>query len=804
MKLDDQVYLLGIRHHGPGCAYALTQALAEIQPDLILLEGAAELESCWKLASHEQMKPPVAQLVYDPKSPSTAVFYPWGEFSPEWQAMGFARKNNIPLQMMDLPAGIEFELRQQELDRLEAEMQAEMQGEQDAEEIEEDTAEETDNTETNAEDNVASQLTDLMDLSRSPLDRIVQAAGYADGETWWDLHIEHQRSGLEIFSGIAELMTSAREAEEQRLSLQQIKPAGPRQEQQRDQLREAWMRKCLRLARKDHQRIAVICGAWHVPALANPPKVKEDNDLLKGLKKRKVEVAWVPYTYQRFGFASGYGAGIESPGWYEHLFRHHHQQNSTEALCISWMIRIAQLLREEGFGCSSAHVIEAVRLAQQLAELRQQTLPCLTDMLEAARAVMTEGNSGPLQVIHQKLVVSNRLGSLPDDVPQLPLEKDLNDQIKTLRLKKEADTQYLTLDLRKDSGLARSQLFHRLKLINIPWATDYGNSGTGTFKEEWAIKWKPEFAVAIIDASTLGNTVEAAASQTIIQQVQQTTSVSQLARALDAIQLSDLMTALPPAIQRLKSLAAVSGDIQDLMQSLLTLVQVARYGSVRNRSGDGVMPIIDSIIIRICNGLAPSCVQLDEDAAYAMLSALDEAHSAITLLENVEHQERWQQALFAVVDNRSCHPVLLGRCNRILYDLELMDADQLNQQFRLALSEGNDVTEGAAWLEGLFLNGAVLLLYDDKLFELLDTWVNQLEEEEFVRVLPLVRRSFSTFSPTELNQLAGRILHGSNRRAQSKVEQNPELAQQALTQLAFYMGITSDTGKGIQNKGATP
>ena len=112
MKLDDQVYLLGIRHHGPGCAHALTQALREIEPDLILLEGAAELEQCWQLASHPNMKPPVAQLIYDPKQPHQSTFYPWGEFSPEWQAMIFAQKNDIALQMMDLPAGIEFELRQ--------------------------------------------------------------------------------------------------------------------------------------------------------------------------------------------------------------------------------------------------------------------------------------------------------------------------------------------------------------------------------------------------------------------------------------------------------------------------------------------------------------------------------------------------------------------------------------------------------------------------------------------------------------------------------------------------------------------
>ena len=31
-------------------------------------------------------------------------------------------------------------------------------------------------------------------------------------------------------------------------------------------------------------------------------------------------MTWVPWTYGRLSYASGYGAGIRSPGWYDHLF----------------------------------------------------------------------------------------------------------------------------------------------------------------------------------------------------------------------------------------------------------------------------------------------------------------------------------------------------------------------------------------------------------------------------------------------------------------------------------------------------
>ncbi len=776
MKFDDQVYLLGIRHHGPGCAHALNNALEEIQPDLVLLEGAVELEQGWQLMAEDGMQPPVAQLIYDPKDPSRASFYPWGEFSPEWQAMAYCHRQQVPLQMMDLPAGIEFELQAQR------------------EQLTEDAEQESHNLELDSDQatkeddqaEAAQSSSDLQAIFESPLDRVVKAAGYSDSESWWDATVEHQQGGLETFAAIAELMTSARDAEQEKQAQAKLEEVS-QPDHDRTELREAHMRKMLRAARKTHQRIAVVCGAWHVPALAANVKVKDDNALLKGLKKRKVEVAWVPYTFERFGFRSGYRAGIDSPGWYQHLYQH--LPEGSDTLTINWMIKIAHLLREQGYGCSSAHVIEAVRLAQQLAKLRGLSIPSLGETMDAAKAVMTEGEPAPLKVIHRDLIVGNKLGFIPESVPQLPIEQDLMALIKRLRLKQDAKIQPLTLDLRKDSGLQRSQLLHQLNLLGIGWGQPLGNSGTGTFKEEWTLQWQPEFSLALIDASTLGNTIAAAAKAAIQKRIQQADSVTELAKLLDMIQLTDLQSAIPTALERLKSMAAVSADLQDLMQALLPLVQVSRYGSVRKVSSDGIEQILASMIIRICNGLASACVSLDQDAAYNMLKAMDLAHSAINMLEQEDFTQRWQTALIELLEHSACHPVLQGRCARILYDSDQLDAEQLSHEFRLTLSEGNEVSEAAAWLEGLLLNGAVLLLFDNKLFEMIDAWINQLAPEDFTRVLPLVRRAFATFSAMELNQLAGQIRFGNNNQKALAMTQDSELAQQALASIADVMGL---------------
>lgn len=79
------IHLLGIRHHGPGSCRNVLEYLQELQPDLILLEGPAEAETLLPCVLNEQMEPPVALLAYQPDQPQNAVFYPFAEFSPEWQ-----------------------------------------------------------------------------------------------------------------------------------------------------------------------------------------------------------------------------------------------------------------------------------------------------------------------------------------------------------------------------------------------------------------------------------------------------------------------------------------------------------------------------------------------------------------------------------------------------------------------------------------------------------------------------------------------------------------------------------------------
>jgi len=101
-------HIFGIRHHGPGCARSLRSALEALEPDIVLVEGPPDAQDVLPLLTHEEMKPPVALLIYVPDDPRKAIYYPFTHFSPEWQALRYALQRKIPARFMDLPQAIQL------------------------------------------------------------------------------------------------------------------------------------------------------------------------------------------------------------------------------------------------------------------------------------------------------------------------------------------------------------------------------------------------------------------------------------------------------------------------------------------------------------------------------------------------------------------------------------------------------------------------------------------------------------------------------------------------------------------------
>lgn len=750
------IHIFGIRHHGPGSARSLCQALTQLQPDIVLVEGPPDAEAVLPLLIDPQMRPPVALLVYSPENPQQAAYYPFAVFSPEWQAIHYGLTQQVPVRFMDLPQTHQIAMGRKDKEQdFSNQEQPPEDGEQD----------ETESSATLPQPLTPNPYDD-------PLSLLAQAAGYSDGERWWEHLVEQRQDSTELFAAILEAMTVLR-------SHIETAPhsSSPTAQSSLEPYREAYMRKTIREAEKQgFQRIAVVCGAWHAPALATMPPAKEDVALLKGLPKLKVEVTWVPWTYGRLTISSGYGAGIESPGWYQHLWEQGKRsvgrapllENSTQSSLgttsssIRWMTKVARLLRKQDLDASSASVIEAVRLAETLAALRDRPLPGLPELNEATQTVLCFGDALPMQLIQQQLIVGERLGKVPAETPMIPLQQDLQRQQRRLRLKPEATETNLEQDLRKPLDLERSHLLHRLNLLEIPWGRQQSTGNTkGTFRESWRLQWQPEFAIHLIAAGIWGNTIETAATTWTCDRAKQA-NLPDLTKLIDQTLLANLPQAIVHLMKCLESEAALASDMAHLMNALPPLVNVMRYGTVRQFETTTVGHVVNGLITRVCIGLPIAAASLDDDAATQLYQQVNDVNGAIAILQQPDALEMWQQVLLQLVDQQGLHGLVAGRCCRLLFEARVLQPDDTARRLGLALSTASEPAQAAAWIEGFLAGSGLLLLHNPTLWQVLDDWVTQLSSETFTAILPLLRRTFSTFAAPERRQMGERVRQGNS------------------------------------------
>lgn len=746
------VRIFGIRHHGPGSAKTLRQALEEFQPDCLLLEGPQDAQEYLPHVANPQMKPPVALLLYDPKDFDRAFYFPFATFSPEWQAMRWAQQQGVELQFIDLPIGVQVNLEDEKRHpqlALPWEEEAKPQVEQ---------------------------------WRQDPLALIAQLAGYSDSERWWEAAFEQQDKPVAVFPVILDMIRALRKELD-------------RKERPENLLREAYMRKQIRKAVKEkYARIAVVCGAWHTPALDDWKVIpqKNDNARLKGLKKAKLQGTWIPWTYDRLSFKSGYRSGVISPAWYDLLFTR--RQDAVQ----HWMIRAGRLLRKEQIEVAPAHVIDAVRLANTLAAMRGMSVPGLEELKEGALSTFAQGNTSLLALIEEQLIIGNRQGKVPVELAQVPLQKDLEQQIRSARLSDEystTDRYKKELDLRKGTNLKASILLHRLNLLGIPWGNELSlsNRDKGSFKELWSLKWDPGFIIRLIEMGMWGSTIEEATVNRLRKQALETQHLKKVTELMQAALKADLAAALPTLTDQLEALAAKTYDVLDLLEALPVLVRIIRYSDTRQTSTEAVWLLLEALLPRVSISLLNACIDIEQEAAVAIQQQIIAVSGVTSLIDSEELVQSWEQALLTLAGNPIYHPLIGGTCTRLAYERRLWTGEQVHTALSFALSKAQEVMQVAEWIDGFLFGSGLLLIHQPSLWQAIDRWVDGLDMERFTEALPVLRRAFSRFAHGERQ----RMLQIAKQGVEAGTNQAPEVEMEAGEVVAALLQLRKIFGYGV-------
>ncbi|MBX2816822.1 MAG: hypothetical protein KTR24_12520 [Saprospiraceae bacterium] len=732
---NQEVRLFGIRHHGAGSARNLMAALDFFDPQAILIEGPHDCQHLIQHVAGQNLSPPVAMMVYSNSDHAKYAYYPFTSFSPEWHAMHWGNERKKIIRFIDLPHGRMLSLREKKV----------------------------------KENNGTGLVAD-------PFQYLAEIAGYTDAEAWWDDYIEQQHDPHTVFEVVSDLMVQLRKSSTF--------------EHQTNHIREAHMRSELRKALKEgHERVAVVCGAWHVPALkhlANYSSTKDDKQW-KSSRMERTSASWVPWSYGRIAKHSGYGAGVVSPFWYEALFE------DPDKAVARWMSRAAKETRHLGWQSSSADAIEAGRLVHALTAIRKKNRPGISELFDAMATVFCHGDDELLERLRKRLLEGEKVGSVDPSVSMVPLQRDIEKQIKACRLSKAWESSHPVdrqLDIRKASHLRISQLLHRLTLLGIPWGVEMPleHHSYGQFHEAWSLKWFPDFQIQIIEASLYGNTIEEASFGFVTHHLEQSNPpLDQTAALLLRVLKADLRKLIMPLCESLSRHLATQQDVQLLLALAPMLVNATRYGTTRKMDTAGIREVLAQLMPRITFALPGEVKNISDEVAQSLYPDMAKLDEALKRGGDPIFNDGWVQAMLTIMESNEVHGLMKGAILRSLFDRREYSHALTASSLQYELSRKGDPMYALQFIESFLKDGGSILIHHGPLRKALDSWVTSLTEDYFMDYLVLLRRTFSHLSQSEKENLFLLLNRAEIRQEEAPAEalatERKQLLQGALVRL---------------------
>ena len=775
-------HVFGVRHLSPMGAWQLRRFLDAVQPEVILIEGLDDADELIPDIVRKDSVPPIAILAYTDSMPVRTLVYPFASYSPEYQALMWAKENKVDAHFFDLPSDVFLALQKPARSILE---------ELDA------APDDSENPPENADVDQSTPATepDEPEVEQAPPSRIsiyqeiAKLSGELDYDTYWERNFEHNQADASYRLAAFELGIGLRDLQ---------------QSQGRDDaenlVREAYMRR--RIAEYTSagippEKIVCVVGAYHAPVLTDEHPAMTDEEL-DSLERLNSKLTLMPYSYFKLSSQSGYGAGNEAPNYYQLLWEAL-QENELDSLAANYMTSVARDLRKHGTHRSTAAVIEGVRLSRTLSALKNGIVPTLRDLQDAAVSLIGYGQRATVAESLARIEVGTSIGSLPDGISQTSIQEDFNRELKRLMLTKyrNAVKTDLSLDLRENRtvkseeaaflDLNRSSFLHRLSLLGISFAKEQSTRQEGaTWAENWALQWTPEAEISLVESVLLGETVELAAAFKFKTEIESCTTVGAAAKLVRLACQCAMMPSMELARQKLQELATESSAFVSVAFAASELSLIVRFGDVRRYDARPLLPLIEELYVQGSLALL--------DASNCDNAAAKNVSQAIDMLNKVgqEHHEMvdeglWHAQLHKLSDADDRNPLLSGYACAVLLESNLITNDDLSREVSRRLSPGISADLGAGWFEGMSARNRYALIARQVLWEQLGDYVASLDDEQFTRALVFLRRAFGTFSPQEKRSICENLgeVWGVGAEAASEMISNPltEEEEQSLEDL---------------------
>nr|MBP3282300.1 hypothetical protein [Treponema sp.] len=713
-------FYFGVRHLSPAAGIELRSFLEEKKPELVLVEGPSDLNYMIDSICDPKVRFPIAVMAYTEKAPVRSILYPFAEYSPEVQALLWAKKNGSKVEFMDLPSSVFLAMPSGD--------EKESEG-----------------------------------TTESVYKRMEVATGESH-ESWWERTFEQLGNTGKYREAANAFGRELRKAE---------KSQG-RRDTAETLVREAFMKKKIEAAIKSGtppEKIVCVCGAFHVGGLEENEAMTDEE--AENLPKANSFATLMPYSFFRLSSMSGYGAGNESPSYYQMMFdaftkgikKGESNDEIMKGFVTAYIVECAKEHRNAGNIVSAASLIETERLAYALSAIRGGRHPNIEDLDDAMTATIGHGDFSKIVYATTKVKIRPVVGYLPQGMSKTAVQDDFNRQLEKLKLEKHRSevVSEIELDLREKLSaqsdeaafrdLYRSFFLNRLSVIGVNFARikESGQSNMN-WKEVWSAQWLPEVEIELVEASLMGDSIKGVCASRLKEMTDEAQSMDGTAEVFGKAFQCGLPDMCAYALKKVQALSTEDNALFQTASTADRLSTIVRYGTLRKFDTETLEPMVEKLYLRSILIMKEAC-RCDDENARKICSAIDSI-SKLQLNHSSLDEQLLLDTLYQIAEDDSLNCRCSGFSMSLLLERGKCGNDKLSAEISRRLSKGTPPDLAALWFEGLSEKNHFALIARIQIWEELNKYIDSLDNDEFDRSLVVLRRTFAEFSQNEKCEIA--------------------------------------------------
>jgi hypothetical protein len=771
--------------------------LEAVRPALILIEGPSDADSLIPVLTDSESQPPIAILAYSTDGKPESCMWPFVGYSPEYEALRWARQHGVKARFIDWPSGAALGASRQaaadvkEKETAPPDKEAMPHPEAPPSGIKES---EPDSSSPNIEAHAGGESVEPAgDKSENRHQALAERFGLRHFNEFWDAWFETPDHDPNRFR---EAITAFADY---------IAPAADRNPE--SALRDRIMAEAIEAAINagtPPEKIVAVLGAAHVAAIVRgDPRV--DAPMPQAVPSA---LAVVPYSYPRLSESSGYGAGNRAPWYYERVYQNALDFNQASLVVL---IEFAANMRLRGFAVSLADVIEAYRLGVTLAGVRGKAAPGADELAEAACAAITRGEQAPIREFLAPLMIGRRVGRLGSAAGRNSLQREFAEGLRNFGFPHRDEMETVTLRLADSTQAAASLFLHRLRVADVPYASYAGSQsviskarqaedeagGYGALtrvREHWEVQWTPATEVALAERVIYGESFAEVCERKLNEAIQEAKHAAHATGLLVDAVLTEAIKATARSLDAAERLSSSDDDVDSLSQAARTLAGLKSFGSSRPQ-----LTQLAGTVDRLLVGTFTRATLRLPLSLLGDLEATAPARHAMVVLQELALSQSgldraaWFAGLQRIAGDDALEPTAAGTATALLYLARECTDEQLRNLLDRRLSDIVTPARSADFLAGFFSVNALVLLKNRDIVAALSAFLAGLAADAFRDALPALRRAFALLGSSERRFLLEHLvaLHGATARAESaQVLTAPDKA--ALDDLGKTLGDALD------------